>query len=296
MRNIFIKEITELAEEDERIVLLTGDLGFKIFDNFQKRFPKRFYNVGIAESNMIGMAAGLAHSGLKPYCYSIVPFATLRCLEQIRDDVCYNNKDVKIVGYGAGFTYGFNGPTHWGVDDIGALRSIPNIVICSPASTEETSMVIRETYEDNQPTYIRLGRAWDEKVDFTFGKGLLDVIIVTTGNILSVAAEVKEILKNQNIKCGVISTPIVKPLDTNNLDYVVVKSNFIVTLEEHNVLGGISSAVAEYLCETQANVKFKRFGVEDRFIHVSGDQQYLRNIAGLNPEIIVKDILKLLGK
>lgn len=296
MRNAFISEITKLAEEDERIVLLTGDLGYKIFDDFQKRFPKRFYNVGIAEANMIGVAAGLAHSGLKPYVYSIVPFATLRCLEQIRDDVCYNNKDVKIIGYGAGFTYGHNGGTHHGIDDIGALRSIPNIVICSPASTEETSMVIRKTYEDNLPTYIRLGRAYDDKgMGYNF-KGLLDVIIVSTGNIVSVADKVKEELVKQNIKCSILSMPFVKPLDTSVLDEIIEKTNAIVSLEEHNIVGGLGSAIAEYLCEKEdMKFYFKRFGIKDRFEHISGDQEYLRNLAGLNPEVIVEEILYMLG-
>jgi len=296
MRNAFVSVLTELAETDDRIVLLTGDLGYKIFDDFIKKFPKRFYNVGIAEANMIGMAAGLAHSGLKPYCYSIIPFATLRCLEQIRDDVCYNNKDVKIVGYGAGYTYGHNGPTHHGIDDIGALRSVPNIVICSPSSTEETSMVLRNTYRNNIPTYIRLGRAFDDKgIGYNF-KGLLDVGIVSTGNITSVADEVKQMLVNQNIKCSILSMPFIKPLDTDILDCIIEKTNCIVSLEEHNIIGGLGSAIAEYLCETQANVKFKRFGIKDTFYHQSGDQQFLRNLAGLNAEIIVEDILKLLGK
>lgn len=296
MRNAFIIEITKLAEEDERIVLLTGDLGYKIFDDFQKRFPKRFYNVGIAESNMIGMAAGLAHSGLKPYVYSIVPFATLRCLEQIRDDVCYNNKDVKIVGYGTGFTYGHNGGTHHGIDDIGALRSIPNIVICSPASTYETDLIVRNTYEDNTPAYIRLGRAFDKQVDLTLDKGLLDVVVISTGNILSVADEVRKVLLKENIKCNVVSMPYVKPLDGSGLDWIIQKTNCIVSLEEHNIVGGFGSAVAEYLCEIQANVKFKRFGIKNEFVHISGDQDYLRSCAGLTPGIIASKIMKLLRK
>ena len=296
MRNAFIETITKLAEKDDRIVLLTGDLGYKIFDDFKQKFPSRFYNVGIAEANMIGLAAGLAHSGLKPYVYSIIPFITLRCLEQIRNDICYNNKDVKIVGYGTGFTYGHNGPTHWGTEDIGVLRSIPNIVICSPASTKETSTVIRKTYENNTPTYIRLGRAYDKEVDFIFDKGLLDVVIVSTGNILSVAAEVKETLMKQNIKCGIASMLFIKPFDTDRLDWIVQKTDFLVSLEEHNVLGGFSSALAQYLCENQANVKFKCFGVEDEFIHISGDQQYLRSCAGLASGIISSKITCLLDK
>ena len=296
MRNAFISTIIELAEKDERVVLLTGDLGYKIFDDFAKRFSKRFYNVGIAEANMIGLAAGLAHSGLKPYCYSIVPFATSRCCEQIRDDVCYNNKDVKIIGYGAGFTYGHNGPTHHGIDDIGALRSIPNIVICSPSSTEETSMVIRKTYENNTPTYIRLGRAYDEKgILFNFKSDLLDVVVVTTGNIVSVAVEVKEKLESYGLRCSIFSTPFIKPLDIDNLDEVVARTNCVASLEEHNIVGGFGSAIAEYLYETQANVRFKRFGIKDQFYHVSGDQQYLRNLAGLNADVIVEDILFMLG-
>lgn len=298
MRNAFISTLTELAQEDERIVLLTGDLGYKIFDDFQEKFPKRFYNVGIAEANMIGMAAGLAHSGLKPYCYSIVPFATLRCLEQIRDDVCYNNKDVKIIGYGAGYTYGHNGPTHHGIDDIGALRSIPDIVICSPASTEETSMVLRSTFEDNDPTYIRLGRAYDKNgMDHAYNfKESSDVVIVSTGNIISVADEVKEKLVNQNIKCVVVSMPFIKPFDGDGMDYILQRTNCIVSLEEHNIVGGFGSSVAEYLSEARVNIKFRRFGIMDLFYHQSGDQAYLRNLAGLSADVIVKGILKLLGK
>ncbi|MBI2449310.1 hypothetical protein HYV49_03355 [Candidatus Pacearchaeota archaeon] len=304
MRNTFINTITELAEMDERIVLLTADLGYKIFDNFAKKFPNRFYNVGIAEANMVGVAAGLASFGMRPYVYSIVPFATLRCCEQIRDDVAYNNLNVKIVGVGGGYAYGFNGPTHHGIEDISVMRSIPNLNVLCPGDSLETENIIISSWLGHAPTYIRLGRGGEPKVHKSLSKGILkrvnesedfeDLIIFSCGGILSIVDSVNALLRKKDIKSTVVSVPYVKPLYGSLIADMCRQTKNVVTVEEQTIVGGFGGAVAECLMEDRIFVGFKRFGIRDMFIHTAGDQEYLRNLAGLSVELLYKNILEFL--
>lgn len=301
MRDAFIKALTKLACFDDKIVLLTGDVGFKIFDSFCSNFPNRFFNVGIAEANMVSMASGMALKGFKPYVYSMVPFVSMRACEQIRHDVAYHNRNVKIIGIGAGFSYGHNGTSHHGIEDVAIFNAIPNMKILCPADPKETTALINASYLDHCPTYIRLGRAGEKDVHLTvpnisIGQSLVfsvgrDVTIFSTGNMLVTALEVQKILKDKNIDCGVVSFPTVKPLDTGMIQEVCFSTHCVIALEEHNEIGGFGSSVARYLATRgMYGCRFFNFGIPDQFTSVSGDQQYLRKMCGLDSKTLSKKI------
>lgn len=241
MRNAFIRGLTALAEKDQRVVLLTGDLGYKIFDDFARRFPGRFLNAGVAESNMIGVAAGMAMEGFRPFAYSIVPFATLRCLEQIRNDVCYHSLPVTVVGVGGGFSYGPNGPTHHALEDIGVMRTLPNLAVVCPGDPVEAELSVLAAGEYPRPVYLRLGRAGDPVVhktppDFKIGRALVlrtgsDCTLLSTGGMLPVISDAVALLQEMSVDAGVISMHTVKPLDTAVLEQCFANDRPVFTVE-----------------------------------------------------------------
>jgi len=292
MRTAFVRALTEAAQLDRRIVLLTADLGYKIFDDFARRCPGRFLNVGVAEANMVGVAAGLALEGKKPFTYSIVPFATLRCYEQIRNDVAYHEADVTVVGVGGGYSYGHNGPTHHGLEDLGALRLIPHMAVLSPGDPRETEAAVRALVRWRGPAYLRLGRANEADVhgaplELEIGRGLVlregrDVAVIATGSLLAQAVEAADLLAREGLACRVISMPTVKPLDTALVERTAREVPALATLEEHSVLGGLGSAVAEVLAELGLPLRFRRLGAADAFAHASGDQAWHRRRNGLD--------------
>lgn len=307
MRNTFVKNLEKIAEQDERIVLLTADMGYKLFDNFAHKFPGRFFNVGIAEQNMVSVAAGLAHNGLKPFVYTIAPFLASKCVEQIRNDVAYHKCNVTLVGVGAGLSYGFDGASHFAVDDIAILRSIPNLNIICPGDPIETAAIMEYVGKhDCGPTYLRLGKSdpivWEHDLDyvslqshFVFCPGR-DVQILSCGNILDQVVNVKNgLLHYYNVDCGIISVPTVKPFGCDWLKESFVP-NHIVTIEEHSLMGGFGSSVAEYLSDSEIKKRLLRIGIEDREINVVGDQTHLRNILGLSTKTIYNKILSFLSK
>jgi transketolase len=303
MRNAFVNAIYKLAEKDDRIVLLTGDLGFKLFENFASRFPGRFINAGIAETNMITVAAGMAMEGFKPFVYSITPFVTVKCLEQIRNDLAYHGSNVVIVGIGSGFSYGFDGPSHFAVEDIAVLRPIPGIKIVCPADPVETEAVMRWIgNNDSGPLYLRLGKSdpvihcalidFELDIATTLCPGK-DVVILSTGNMLGTAVKVSELLAiNNDIGCRVISVPTIKPFNKDIVNIVASEYSHIVTLEEHSVVGGFGSAVAEYLMEIRHQSLLYRFAIPDRIFNEVGDQKYLREQAHLSAESVYMAILE----
>jgi len=302
MRNAFVETIEKIAEQDDRVVLLVGDLGYKIFDSFKEKFPNRFYNVGIAEANMVSMAAGMAKAGFKPYVYSIAPFVTLRCCEHIRNDVAYNRTNVTIVGVGGGLCYGHNGPTHHAIEDIAIMRSIPNMVVACPSTPQEVNRVMWCLHDNPCPCYLRLGRGGEPEISegemsmIEFGKGIhlyegKDLTLFSTGNMLPTAIKVREEIEKRGLMCGVATFPFVKPLDVECIEEIAVWSQNIVTIEEHNINGGFGGAVAEYLMESNIPVGFMRFGIQDTFAQVSGDQEYLRFLSCLDAKTILENIL-----
>lgn len=299
MRNAFIRGLTALAEKDPSVVFLTADLGFKLFDDFAARFPGRFMNVGVAESNMIGVAAGLALGGYRPFVYSIVPFATLRCFEQIRNDVCYNQVPVTIVGVGGGFAYGPNGPTHHATEDIAVMRSLPNLTVVCPGDPVEAELAVLAIGEQQGPAYLRLGRAGDPvvhttKPHFRLGEAITlrrgaDCSLISTGGMLPVAIAAAELLRGE-ISCRVVSMHTVKPLDGIALRDCCRETQALFTLEEHSRIGGLGSAVGEWLAEYRTQTPLHILGSRDNFMHVSGSQDYLREASGISAGQIAETV------
>jgi len=306
MRVTFVKTLIELAEKDDKIYLLCADLGFGLFDEFIKKFPSRFINCGIAEQNMMGIAAGLALSGKKVYAYSIIPFVTFRCLEQIRNDICYQKLDVKIVGVGSGFTYGSLGFSHQALEDVAVLRALIDMTVLCPADPTETRELILQAYQAGTPTYIRLPKSGERKLydsssNIEIGKpSVLRVgekgVIIATGILVETCLSVVEILKKQGYDFGLISLHTLKPIDTETLLSQIGEKKVVFTIEEHNVIGGLGSAVAETLAESSWQGYFKIIALPENRKQEVGNAEYLRQKAGLEPDKIADLILESFKK
>lgn len=302
MRIAFVKTFTDIAKRDKNVMLLTGDIGYSVFEKFQEMYPRQYINAGVAEQNMTGVAAGLAAEGKKPWIYSIVPFVTMRNFEQIRNDICYQNLNVKIVGIGAGFSYGPYGHTHHGLEDIGIVRTLPNIVILCPGDPFEVISATKAAAKYHGPVYMRLGKAGEPSVykkepDFQIGKGIVvqkgtDMTIIATSTLLYRGLEVVRALKGNGISAGLISMHTLKPFDESLVRRCARETKAIFTLEEHSIIGGLGSAVAEVIAEYGQPVVFKRIGVPDRFTKVIGRQEFMRHANSLEVNQIVRAILK----
>ncbi|MDC3376938.1 hypothetical protein OAV85_02920 [Candidatus Nanopelagicales bacterium] len=302
MRNTFAKEITDLASSDERVVLLSGDIGNRMFDEFKRRFPSRFYNCGVAEQNMIGIAAGLASSGLRPYVYTIAPFLVYRPFEQIRTDVCYHDLPVVIAAVGAGLAYAELGPSHHSCEDIAALRALPNINIVCPGDSAELAAAMRVGLVERHPTYLRLGKKGEPVVhsdipkNFRLGKALVlrpgsRGAIISTGNMLPTVVEAAHDLLSSGIDFEVVSMHTVKPLDVEYLEGASARFPLIVTVEEHSLVGGLGSAVAEWSVDRGLNgTRILRLGTPDAFLKASMNQEVAREWAGLAVADVVASI------
>lgn len=301
MRSTAIQTLGKLAVTDSNIFLLTADLGFKIFDQFRSTHPDRFINVGVAEANMVGIATGLALSGHNVYCYSIVPFLTMRCLEQIRVDLCYHNLNVKLVGIGGGLAYGLEGMTHHAVEDISIMRSLPNMTVVVPGDPLEVEAIVNESATHQGPLYIRLGTDGSPQVHQTIpelkiGKGIVlneggDVGIIANGTMLHTAKIVSETLVSRGLAVTLISMPTVKPLDGGLVAECARGCEAIFTIEEHSIIGGLGSAVAEVLAESGYRGLFRRIAMPDAYGSDIGKVEYLREKCGLTPEVIMNHIL-----
>lgn len=307
MRIAFVKALTEIVEKDPDVIVVTGDLGFSVYEDFQTRFPQQYLNAGVAEQNLTGIAAGLALEGKKPIMYSIVPFITMRNYEQIRNDICYQHQNVKIVGVGAGFSYGIYGHTHYGLEDIALMKTLPNMTIFSPGDPVEVAWAVRESLRRDGPCYIRLGKAGEptvhkKKPALKTGKGSIlregnDLTILATGVLLPRAVEVAERLEARGIAAGVISMHTIVPLDTQIILDSVKKSSALCTLEEHFVEGGLGSSVAQVIAEHVSghHVLFRRFGVEHKYYKTTGSQEYMRSQTGLTTDQLVPAMEKFLS-
>ena len=295
MRAAFIKTLEELAAKDKNLIFITGDLGYNVIENFQKKFPKQFINAGVAEQNMTGMAAGLAVSGKTVFTYSIANFPSLRPLEQVRNDICYHNANVKIISIGAGFMYGGLGATHHATEDIAIMRALPNMVVISPADGIDTELATRAIVEWNGPCYLRLGK--DHKIykkpyAFKIGKAHTvrngkDITLISTGNMLKEALEAAEALQKEKIDARVINMHTVKPIDRTAIRKAAQETKGIVTIEEHSVIGGLGSAVAETLAELGLQAKLKIIGIPDTFSKYVGDEEFLKEKYGITVQNIL---------
>ena len=302
MRDIFFKTLEDIAKENKSIFLLVADLGIKFFENFQQIGGKRAINVGVAEGNMVGVASGLSLSGKNVYCYSIIPFIVMRALEQIKVDVAFNNLNIKLLGAGGGMVYGAEGITHHAIEDIAIMRAIPNMTIVCPGDAKEAELLAKESVFYKGPLYIRFGRDFDPlihkgEIDFKIGRGIVvnegkEICLFATGTMLYYASKVIEILKGKGLDPTLVSMHTIKPLDKDLISKCAENHSTIFTLEDHNVIGGLGSAVSEVLLENKYSGKFKKIGVEDQYCPISGKTDYLMKINKLDPESISNTILK----
>lgn len=289
MRKTFINTLIDLARKDKDIVLITPDMGFSVLEPFFNEFPERAINCGIAEQNAVSIASGLALMGKKPYVYTIIPFLVERAFEQVKLDVAYMNTNVKLVGIGAGFTYGAAGATHHAIEDISLMRTLPNMTVCCPGDNNEAEQIIRKTVNNDKPMYIRIGRhnrgIFDNNM-IEVGKASIieegkDIAVISTSNMLPDAYDYCQKLKSEGRKPYLISMHTIKPLDKECLLSLINKRVEIHTLEEHSIIGGLGSAVAEVIAESGKGIKFKRIGVPDEFSHYIGSQKYIKKQFGL---------------
>lgn len=305
MRDTFVRTLVELAKENKNIELVTGDLGFGVLKPYWEAVPNQFTNAGIAEQNMTALAAGMALEGKSVFTYSIGNFPTLRCVEQIRNDCCYHNANVKIVCVGGGFVYGSLGMSHHATEDIAIMRSLPDMVVLAPGDLTEAEAATKAIAEYNGTCYLRLGRGGEkrihEKIDnFQIGKAIkvkdgTKVAIFSTGAIFEEVEEAVALLKEKGIDPEVYTFPTVKPIDRKVILDCAEKFDLIVTVEEHNIVGGFGSAVAEVMAEKPQNAKLLKIGLEDTYSSKVGSQKYLRGEFHIDAKGIANKILESLN-
>jgi transketolase len=294
VRTAFIKQLIAEARMDRSVFLIVGDLGFSVVEPFAEEFPDRFLNAGVAEQNMTGVASGLAKEGFKVFTYSIGNFPTLRCIEQIRNDVCYHEANVKIVAVGGGYAYGPLGFSHHATEELGMLRTIPNLAICVPGDPVEAECATSLLVRTPGPCYMRLGKAGErvvhtDAISLEWGKMLTvregkKTAVLTHGSMLKTAFD---FIAQKTLNWGLYSVPFIRPFDAAALKHISSKYDTIVTIEEHQRSGGLGSVILEQLNDLKerwpddhyANVR--RIAIPDTFIDVAGTQEYLRSKAGL---------------
>ena len=305
MRNAFNDVLIDIARKDESLVLLVGDIGFRVFDDFRDEFPDRFYNVGIAEANMIGVAAGLAMTGMKPVVYTIIPFLVMRAFEQIRVDLCIQNLPVILVGVGGGLSYDTLGPTHHAIEDLSIMRSLPNMQVLTPCDPQEVVMTFLEGFSHTSPTYLRLGKGGEENLltkktikDRVPGKINTiktgrDILFICCGPILKETHKAIDILSS-DYDCGLINIHSLKPLDTQSLAENFRNVNLVVTVEEHSIIGGVGSAIAEIIAQSNINVQLLMIGIPDVVTKRIGKRDYLLEKHSMDPKSIAKRVHSLI--
>lgn len=307
MRKAFNEELLKAAETDSRIHMVLADIGYGEIEGFANRFPKRFINCGVAEQNMTGVACGIAMEGNISITYSIANFPTLRCLEQIRNDVCYHNANVKIVIIGGGMAYGPLGISHHSTEDLAIMRALPNIKVIAPADICEARPAVHAMLAHNGPVYYRCGYKGEKNihsgpVKFEIGKSIKvmdgkDAAIIFTGTIGYNCKLAAEALAKDGIKVSLISMHTVKPIDAKAVVEAARNCGAVITVEEHNICGGLGSAVAEALLDNDCGaVKFRRIALPDVNVSKIGSQEWLREQYGMGVGNIVKTVRDAIGK
>ena len=295
MRTAYLDSLYELAKRDKRVYALISDNGAIVYDKYRRDLSKQYLNLGISEANMLGMAAGMASCGKIPFAYTIGAFLAYRAFEFIRNDICLQKQNVKIVGTGAGEVYSALGPTHHSTEDLGGLRALPNLIIICPASPLEVKKATKAVYEHEGPVYFRLGTNREPEIyykDYSFeiGKGVTvkngnDVTLIGTGSILKDLLDAAERLQSEGIHARVINMHTIKPIDKNIILEAIEETGRIITVEDHNIVGGLGSAVAEVIAETGKGVSFKRLGLHD-FSMGYGTYMQVKKMNGIGIEEI----------
>jgi transketolase len=302
MRGTFIKTLVEIAERDPRILLLTGDLGYMVVEPFAEKFKQRFFNVGVAEQNLIGLATGLAESGFIPFVYSIVPFAVLRPYEFIRNGPILQQLPVRIVGTGGGFEYGTNGATHYGLEDVGVLRIQPGITVIAPADFEQARASLLASWNILGPVYYRLGK--DDRTvipglngQFEIGRvqhisNGTDLLMIATGSITSEAVKAVETLAMQGVSCALLVVASLNPAPNTDLTKALSSFQIVLTVEAHYIVGGLGSLVAEVIADNGLSCRLVRCGVRTTPNGITGSQDHMLRLNGLKSEQLAAIALK----
>ena len=308
MRNAFADEITKLGKEDPRVVLLSGDIGNKLFDKFKEGAEGRFLNCGVAEANMMSVASGMALSGLRPVVYTITPFTTTRCFEQIRVDACYHEAPVTIVGTGSGLSYADLGPTHHSLEDLAILRTLPGMTVFAPCDEVELRLGLRAALKQNGPLYMRIGKKGEPVIhktppaDFALGKAITlragkDACLIAAGTVMPEVLAAADALEKAGISTRVESFHTIKPLDASKLAEVFRSAKLVAVIEEHGLVGGLGGAIAEWrAAQDGVLARMLAFGTPDEFMHEVGTQEYARRKFGLTADNIAGRVLSALRR
>ncbi|MGC8618732.1 MAG: transketolase family protein [Thermoplasmata archaeon] len=302
MRNAFVKGLLEQMEKNSNVVLLTADLGWSSFDRIRKLYPKQFVNMGLTEQTMTGVAAGMTKMGKDVFIYSIIPFLLYRTLEQIRNDICYPDLPVKLVGTGAAFAYGEAGPTHQPFEDLRIAAALPNMTVLNPSDPKEVEVFTNKMMDWKHPAFMRLGRSGepilhDRHKNIVIGKSLKlaegqDVLIISTGIITKVALEVAESLNSRGEVVEVLEIHTFKPFDDESIANSAFDKKLVITLEDNN--GALEERVAKTLLSTGVRAKFMSFRVPDQFTHIAAKPEYLLNSYGISFNNIIGKIRSIL--
>jgi transketolase len=303
MRTAYLDTLYDLASKDTRVYALISDNGAIVYDKYRRHLESQYLNLGISEANMLGMAAGMASCGKIPFAYTIGAFLAYRAFEFIRNDICLQKQNVKIVGTGAGEVYSALGPTHHSTEDLGGLRSLPNLTILCPASPLEVKKATVAAYEYEGPVYLRLGtnkepEVYKEDYSFKIGKAVTlragnDVTLVGTGSILKDILDAAELLCKEGIQVRVINMHTIKPIDKESIIQAAEETGRIITVEDHSVIGGLGSAVAEIIAEAGKGVFFKRIGLQD-FSNGYGTYMQVKKMNGIGLERICDEVRSLI--
>lgn len=304
-RSVYGKVITEMGKEFPNIVVLNADLAKATgSDTFKEKFPERYFNVGIAEANMMTIAAGLATTGLIPFVSTFAVFASMRAVEQLRNSIAYPSLNVRIIATNAGIETGADGATHQSIEDIAIIRAIPNMTLVSPSDPIITEKALIESTKYQGPIYFRFGRLPNEYIynlgeKFEFGKGKVlrdgkDIALISTGNTVIKALKARDILKKQDIEAAVIDMISIKPIDSELILNYAKKTKKIMTIEDHNVIGGLGSAVSELL-SSNLPTKIKMLGINDRFGMSARKEEELFSYFNINADNIVKEVIDFLN-
>ena len=304
MRTAYLDTLYDLASKDKRVYALISDNGAIVYDRYRRDLAGQYLNLGISEANMLGMAAGMASCGKIPFAYTIGAFLAYRAYEFIRNDICLQKQNVKIVGTGAGEVYSALGPTHHSTEDLGGLRSLPNLVILCPASPLEVMKATVAAYEYDGPVYLRLGtnrepEIYKEDYQFEIGRGVVvregkDVALIGMGSILKDILDVAEMLHKEGIQARVINIHTIKPIDRDIILRAAEETGRIVTIEDHNITGGLGSVVAEVIAESGRGVAFKRMGLQS-FSKGYGTYAEVKEMNGIGIKHVYNEIITFLG-
>jgi transketolase len=298
LRDTFVRTLSELAAADPRVLLLTADLGYTVLETFAEKHPEQFFNVGVAEQNMVGLATGLAEAGFIPFVYSIATFASLRPYEFIRNGPILHRLPVRVVGIGGGFEYGSAGPTHHALEDVGAWRTQPDLCLIAPADFEQAGSALRATWDLPSPIYYRLGKNEKTKVpglngEFTLGhiqvvREGTDLVFVAMGGIAIEAVAAAELLSADGVEAAVVVVASVTPAPVDDLAAVLSRFPLAITAEAHYLVGGVGSLVAEVIAEGGISCRLMRCGVRSSSGGVSGSERYLNDVHGISSQGLAK--------